>query len=78
RSGRPRHELQPLLPRYRHRHGSCSLRGPCRIRGRDPCHHLADGQGCRRVPQLGRRARDGRPQEDGHEGPHCFFHPLGP
>ncbi|UKZ59572.1 uncharacterized protein TrAtP1_000873 [Trichoderma atroviride] len=52
----PRHELQPLLPRYRHCHGSCSVRRPRRVRGRHPCLHLPDGQGRCRVPQLGCRA----------------------
>lgn len=45
--------FRPLLPWRSHRNGSCSLRWPRRVRGRNPCHHLPDGRRRDPLPFLG-------------------------
>ena len=60
--------FNPYFPGHRHRHGPCALRWTRRVRGRHPSNRQPNGQGCSRVPELGRRARNGPAEEDGHEG----------
>lgn len=62
--------LLPTVTRY-----TLSLPTGHGVQRRHPSHSLADGQGCVNLPQVGRRTRARRPQEDGTQGVHDIHNP---
>ncbi|ELR16030.1 cytochrome c1, putative [Acanthamoeba castellanii str. Neff] len=68
--------LQPLLPRWRHRHASPPQRWDARVRGWHRGERVADGQGRVGLPVLDRPSRARRAEGHGHQGPHLPRRPL--